>query len=92
MRKTGKRPEVCGFSCGLPLEEDQLTPSKLKQYVAMHLESLIQNEGRGRGRIHVGVPTARGDVRIKLPEAYQVSSRLRGAVKALPGIDYVKDL
>ncbi len=56
------------------------------------LKSLIQNEGRGRGRIHVVVPTARGDVRIKLPEAYQVSSRLRGAVKALPGIDYVKDL
>ena len=57
-----------------------------------HLKSLIQNEGRGRGRIHVVVPTARGDVRIKLPEAYQVSSRLRGAVKALPGIDYVRDL
>jgi DNA polymerase-3 subunit alpha len=56
------------------------------------LKSLIQNEGRGRGRIQVVVPTARGDVRIKLPEAYQVSSRLRGAVKALPGIDYVKDL
>jgi DNA polymerase-3 subunit alpha len=56
------------------------------------LKSLIQNEGRGRGRIHVVVPTAKGDVRIKLPEAYQVSSRLRGAVKALPGIDYVRDL
>lgn len=56
------------------------------------LKSLIQNEGRGRGRIQVVVPTARGDVRIKLPEAYQVSSRLRGAVKALPGIDHVRDL
>ncbi|MDF1793397.1 MAG: DNA polymerase III subunit alpha, partial [Thalassobaculaceae bacterium] len=56
------------------------------------LKSLIQNEGRGRGRIQVVVPTAKGDVRIKLPEAYQVSSRLRGAVKALPGIDYVRDL
>ncbi|MEQ8586230.1 MAG: DNA polymerase III subunit alpha [Thalassobaculaceae bacterium] len=56
------------------------------------LKSLIQNEGRGRGRIQVVVPTAKGDVRIKLPEAYQVSSRLRGAVKALPGIDHVRDL
>ena len=36
---------------GLPLEEDQLTPSKLKQYVAMHLESLIQNE-EARSNLH----------------------------------------
>jgi DNA polymerase-3 subunit alpha len=56
------------------------------------LKSLIQNEGRGRGRIHIVVPTAKGDVRVKLPESYQVSSKLRGAVKALPGIDHVRDL
>jgi len=56
------------------------------------LKGLIQNEGRGRGKIAIVVASPRGDVRISLPEAYQVSSRLRGAVKALPGIDFVRDV
>ncbi|HEY9567395.1 MAG TPA: DNA polymerase III subunit alpha [Thalassobaculum sp.] len=56
------------------------------------LRSLIANEGRGRGRIRVVVPTGEGDVGIVLPEAYKVSSQLRGAVKAIPGIDIVRDL
>ena len=56
------------------------------------LKSLIANEGRGRGRIRLVVPTAQGEVQIALPDAYQVSSRFRGAVKALPGIDFVRDL
>src|SRR3546814_20616402 len=56
------------------------------------LRSLIANEGRGRGRIRVVVPTGEGDVGIVLPEAYKVSSQLRGAVKAIPGIDFVRDL
>ncbi|NQW09668.1 MAG: DNA polymerase III subunit alpha [Alphaproteobacteria bacterium] len=56
------------------------------------LKSLIANEGRGRGKIRLVVPTGQGEVQIALPEAYQVSARLRGAVKALPGIDFVRDL
>ncbi len=56
------------------------------------LRSLIAKEGRGRGRIRVVVPTGEGDVGIVLPEAYKVSSQLRGAVKAIPGIDFVRDL
>ena len=56
------------------------------------LQSLIAKEGRGRGRIRVVVPTGEGDVGIVLPEAYKVSGQLRGAVKAIPGIDFVRDL
>ena len=56
------------------------------------LRSLIDKEGRGRGRIRVVVPTGEGDVGIVLPDAYKVSSQLRGAVKAIPGIDLVRDL
>jgi DNA polymerase III subunit alpha len=56
------------------------------------LRSLIAQEGRGRGRIRVVVPTGEGDVGIVLPEAYKVSSQLRGAVKAIPGIDFVREL
>ncbi len=56
------------------------------------LHSLIAREGRGRGRIRVVVPTGEGDVGIVLPDAYKVSGQLRGAVKAIPGIDFVRDL
>ncbi|MEQ8398583.1 DNA polymerase III subunit alpha [Thalassobaculum sp.] len=56
------------------------------------LRSLIAQEGRGRGRIRVVVPTGEGDVGIVLPDAYKVSGQLRGAVKAIPGIDFVRDL
>jgi len=56
------------------------------------LHALIANEGRGRGRIRVVVPTGGGDVGIVLPEAYKVSSQFRGAVKSIPGIDFVRDL
>ncbi len=56
------------------------------------LKSLITKEASGRGRIRLIVPTSQGEVQIALPDAYQVSSRFRGAVKALPGIDFVRDL
>ena len=58
-----------------------------------HLKGLIANEGRGRGKISIVVASGTGEnVRIALPEAYRVSSTLRSAVKALPGIDFVRDL
>ena len=57
------------------------------------LQGLIANEGRGRGKISIVVASGTGEnVRIALPEAYRVSSTLRSAVKALPGIDFVRDL
>jgi DNA polymerase-3 subunit alpha len=58
-----------------------------------HLQGLIANEGRGRGKISIVVASGTGDsIRIALPDAYKVSSNLRGAVKAIPGIDFVRDI
>ena len=58
-----------------------------------HIRSLLDREGRGRGRV-VLVPRleAGQDVEITLPGGFNVSPRLAQALKTLPGVERVEDL
>jgi DNA polymerase-3 subunit alpha len=58
-----------------------------------HIRTLLEREGRGRGRV-VLVPRieAGQEVEIILPGGFNVSPRLAQAMKVLPGVERVEDL
>jgi DNA polymerase-3 subunit alpha len=58
-----------------------------------HIRTLLDREGRGRGRV-VLMPRldAQQEVAILLPGGFNVTPRLAQALKALPGVEQVEDL
>ncbi len=57
-----------------------------------HLKNILEQQGRGRGRVMVIVETEQGEeVSIQLPEAYKLSGAVRKAIKSVGGLE-VQDL
>ncbi len=58
-----------------------------------HIRSLLDREGRGRGRIVLVPRLAEGqEVEVTLPGGWSLSPRLAQAMKLLPGVERVDDL
>ena len=52
-----------------------------------HLKSILEREGRGRGRISVVLGLEHGEeVEMELPQGYKLSPNARQALKSLPGV------
>ncbi|WP_137178623.1 DNA polymerase III subunit alpha [Roseomonas sp. AR75] len=66
----------------------------LEQTAAVpHIRSLLEREGRGRGRVVLVPVTGPGqEVEIALPGGFNVSPRLMQAMKVLPGVAEVQEL
>jgi DNA polymerase-3 subunit alpha len=66
----------------------------LEQSAAVpHIRTLLEREGRGRGRVVLVPVTGPGqEVEIALPGGFNVSPRLMQAMKVLPGVAEVQEL
>lgn len=64
-----------------------------KTAAVAHIRTLLDREGRGRGRVVLVPVTGPGqEVEIALPGGYNVSPRLMQAMKVLPGVAEVQEL
>jgi DNA polymerase III subunit alpha len=57
-----------------------------------HLKSVIGREAGGRGRVSVVLDLEEREVEIAIPGGFKVGSKIRAAVKSLPGIVDVHDI
>jgi len=63
-----------------------------KPEILPQLKSVIEQGGRGRGRVSLVLTLNEDDeAEINLPETYQLNTAIRAAVKSLPGIQ-VQDI
>jgi DNA polymerase-3 subunit alpha len=56
-----------------------------------HIRTLLDREGRGRGRISLIPMLDAQEVEITLPGGFAVTPRLRQALKLIPGIERVDE-
>jgi DNA polymerase-3 subunit alpha len=82
-----------------PLEEEVAQAAEGLQIVlnepaaAPHLRNILEQIGRGRGKISILVDVGGlREAEIALPGAYAVSAKGRAAIKAIPGVADVLDL
>lgn len=56
------------------------------------LQTVLKRLPAGRGKIHLMVEVDRLEVELVLPQAYQISSASRSALRSIPGVIDVQDI